>query len=1128
MPSSYDVTPTKITHHPTQRIDPVPGRLPDITPQDLVNGFAKAMKMLTGVDITSSTAFFVWLKEATGLDFVILGRIIDAITDLLGIDPDNPVDVEAQWAKIKDQYLDPISDFLTPDSPLNGGNLFGLLDIPFVMLRNSNQELLDNPTFFGELSVGNRRRWSHVTNVYRNDQDPPGAETVVCNGEVTALRSNRGKVAEGQMIVGEIHVLGDQVTGTAGADRVRLQLVSYLNGVRVGTPVTVGLTSFTQDPAGAGWVGAPGTALAGRLEVDWTVPAGVDEVELRTEVTAAATSGRVTVDSGSLQRGFNWNRVERDLQGMLGILDGIADPDHWEAAYLGLKDLLSLVGIDTSGWVTSTAFDFWRDFNADTAAIVRVFAHMGSVVAWENAWDGLRSLAGLIGIDTSAWPADLDPGGLIITFATLVTAGNAMFKDLGNKAKWTVAWNALTAFIDKLLGTGTITWPVLEPGGWFVDALGFVQNLIGQNGKDDLFPKGAGGVAGQVPTGLSYEALLDLGGQLPSGNLYYCVTAVVSGAETPASAEVMYFGAGLGTVGMKIKLTWSAFSGASQYKVYRRVRSNLAGDVETRLIGTVVGTTFTDQTVRAGGSAATPPLSIDVAAQAAAEAAAEAAAAANNALVTNADTTVPNAPTWGFLQGVIAEVTSSANSVPYPGFLELPIFYYYTVTAVTAGGKESVASAEKMVMISPLCPAQVKVIWTASTTPSTTYRVYRRSSKTGATLRVATGVTGTTFTDTASSGTTVAKPGTTTAVAGSAVASAVSTANIADANAGLAQSATQATNAAIVAAAGGSGNTPAAVQAALQNIPAANIVVHNPTAEFYVDYGGYYPFQKGVLGASTANVSINDGVAVSNCTIILMLGVVDSYPPNSGPSIPAVNLNGYTQWTVTPMTVQQLDDNHTVVYTYRCTIGSTAQAPGFRILLTPSGRDGKSWFVCGVRVSSNSPVFSFTPRTGPGVGALYLSATGGSMLAFPSAFTQLNSTTISGWSATGVTLGYASGLSSAPTGSGFGVYTTPVVGITNAAGVGAANNPGAGVSISSSSVSASGTTYTVPYSGFYIGSVSAGYDVSLVISSTSQNIPLTTSGSVSGSVAFYAQAGDTVTFTGGGYTCVALASRSDL
>ncbi|MDQ2636851.1 MAG: hypothetical protein M3Y83_08260, partial [Actinomycetota bacterium] len=357
MPRSYDLTPAKITHHPTQRIDPVPGRLPNIKPEDLINGFAKAMKMLTGVDITSTTAFFEWLKEATGLDFVILGKLIDSIVELLGIDPDHPVDIAAQWGKIKQDHLDPISDFLTPDSPLNGANLFGLLDLPFVMLRNANQELLENPTFFGELAVGNRRRWSHVTDVYRDDRDPPGAETVVCNGELTAIRSNRGKVAEGQMIVGEIHVLGNQVTGGPGAELVRLELVTYLNNVRVGAPVSVGLTAFTLDPAGAGWVGAPSTALAGRLELDWTVPAGVDEVELRTEVTGDATSGRVWADSGSLQRGFNWTRVERDLQDILGILDGIADPDHWEAAYLGLKDLASLVGIDTSGWVTSTAFE---------------------------------------------------------------------------------------------------------------------------------------------------------------------------------------------------------------------------------------------------------------------------------------------------------------------------------------------------------------------------------------------------------------------------------------------------------------------------------------------------------------------------------------------------------------------------------------------------------------------------------------------------------------------------------------------------------------------------------------------------------------------------------------------------
>lgn len=828
MPRSYDVTPTQITHHPTQRIDPVPGRLPDIKPQDLIEGFAKAMKMLTGVDITSTTAFFEWLKESTGLDFIILGKVIDSIIELLGINPDHPVNVEAQWAKIKQDHLDPISDFLTPDSPLNGSNLFGLLDIPFVMLRNSNQELLANPTFFGELAVGNRSQWAHVTNVYRADADPPGAETTVCNGELTSIRSNRGKVAEGQKIVGEIHVLGNQVLPTVpGDDLMRLELVSYFNKVEVGTPVSVGLTSFTLDPAGAGWVGAPVTALAGRMEVDWTVPAGVDEVLLRTEVAANAASGRVWVDSGSLQRGFNWNRVERNLQDILGILDGIASPDHWEDAYLGLKDLLSLVGIDTSGWVTSTAFDFWRDFNLYTSSMVRVFAHLGSVIAWEDAWDGLRGLAGLFGVDISEWPEDLDPGGLVVAFATLVGAGNALFKDFGNKARWIVAWDSLTGFVDKLLGEGTITWPELEPGGWFVDALEFVQNLIGASGRDDVWPKGAGGVIGQVPSGLRYTAQLDLGGVLPSGNLYYCVTAVVDGVETPPSAEVMYFGAGLGTVGMQIKLDWDAFAGATQYRIFRRVRS-MAGDVDSRLIGTAVGTTFTDQTARTGGSVAAPPLGVDLAAQAAAEAAAEAAAAANNALVTGADSTVPNAPTFGLFQGVVALPTSVANSVPYPGFLELPIFYHYTVTAVTAGGKESVASAEKFVMI--MSPAEVKVTWTASTTPSTTHRVYRRSSRTGVTVRVASGLTGTTFTDDASSSAVTAMPGTTTAIAGSAVASAASAASAAQSTASSAQStADDAFDESVEAQRHAAQANLAAIQAAAKfdAIPEKNIVVTN-------------------------------------------------------------------------------------------------------------------------------------------------------------------------------------------------------------------------------------------------------------------------------------------------------------
>ncbi|MGV0627216.1 hypothetical protein [Mycolicibacter minnesotensis] len=496
-------------------------------------------------------------------------------------------------------------EILHRDSPINAGNLFGLLDIPFVMLRNSNQELLINPHFDGDEAVGNRRRWTHVTDVTRRDSDEFGAERVECDGTEAPLVSNRGQVAKGQHVMGSINVLGDQVTfSPAGDYLMRLELRSYFKGNHVGTPVTVLLTQFTRDPSADGWFGAPPSARADQLTFEWTVPDGVDEVLLWVSPSADALSGRIWVDSASLQRGFNWDRVERDLQGIIGIWDGIADPDHWEAAYLGWQDLLSLVGIDTSTWVLPTALDFWREFNTHSSAMVRVFAGLGSVTAWEAAWDGLRGLATQFGVDTSEWPDDLDPGGLVVAFANLVAAGNAMFKDVFNKPRWDAAWAALRAFVDKLLGPGKITWPSLTPGGVVVDALDFVATLGGIGGDNGIFPKPSGGSG--APTGLKYSAQLNAGGSLPSGNVYYCVSAIVGGVETPASAEVMYYGAGLGTVGMKIALVWNAVPGATQYSIYRRIRS-VFGDVASRRIGTISATAYTDSAARTAGVAASPP-----------------------------------------------------------------------------------------------------------------------------------------------------------------------------------------------------------------------------------------------------------------------------------------------------------------------------------------------------------------------------------------------------------------------------------------------------------------------------------------------------------------------------------------
>lgn len=154
--------------------------------------------------------------------------------------------------------------------------------------------------------------------------------------------------------------------------------------------------------------------------------------------------------------------------------------------------------------------------------------------------------------------------------------------------------------------------------GWLFNGLGsardFVNAVTGGSGNG-VWPKPAGGVVDDVPTGLRYVAQLNLGGQLPSGNLYYSVTAVVNGVETPASAEVLYFGAGLGTVGMKIKLDWDPYPDATEYRVYRRIRS-MAGNAASRRIATVTGSTFTDQTTRTAGTEVNPPSGVVRAAQA--------------------------------------------------------------------------------------------------------------------------------------------------------------------------------------------------------------------------------------------------------------------------------------------------------------------------------------------------------------------------------------------------------------------------------------------------------------------------------------------------------------------------------
>ena len=186
------------------------------------------------------------------------------------------------------------------------------------------------------------------------------------------------------------------------------------------------------------------------------------------------------------------------------------------------------------------------------------------------------------------------------------------------------------------------------------------------------------------------------------------------------------------------------------------------------------------------------------------------------------DPTIPAAPV---LFWPVAEV-STTTTVPQSTNL------YYVITAVK-DGKESAASNEALIYISPawLVPkARVRLSWPALPA-GTTVNVYRRTSPTGGRRQIATGVTGTTFTDTGDANTgTVREPGTAASAAAGAINAGFTVTNgnhqklvdtiVATANDDLTLTDP---NDASTLEPGTTGKTPADVAGALSNWPAEHV-----------------------------------------------------------------------------------------------------------------------------------------------------------------------------------------------------------------------------------------------------------------------------------------------------------------
>jgi fibronectin type 3 domain-containing protein len=284
----------------------------------------------------------------------------------------------------------------------------------------------------------------------------------------------------------------------------------------------------------------------------------------------------------------------------------------------------------------------------------------------------------------------------------------------------------------------------------------------------------ANGVYTVVATGLTATSYTDTG--LSSGTTYYyAVTAANGSGSSPNSAQVNAITAPAAPTGLaasgssaQIALSWTASTGATSYSVLRATTAN--GTYTTVATG-LTGTSYTDTGLTSGttyyyavtatngsGSSAN---STQVSAITTPASPGNVTATAGNGQVALNWSASTGASGYSVLRatspnGTYTTVASGVTGTSYTDTgLSNGTTYYYAVVA-TNGSGSSANSSQVNALTAPAAPtglaatadnAQVSLLWNAST-GAATYNVLRSTTSGSGYASVATGVTGTSYTDT--------------------------------------------------------------------------------------------------------------------------------------------------------------------------------------------------------------------------------------------------------------------------------------------------------------------------------------------------------------------------------------------
>lgn len=299
--------------------------------EGVLDGAVQEIYDLTGIDLSSIVNLLNQLLTSPldSLGSVGLGDVLSVLGQFLpflpGVDPStfdpaaaatqfinsilNPTGLLANWPQLY-QVITGASGALNELGELFQQGLFGQINpgrlgqISAAAIDNLNPETLDNPGFDTDASIRDNEEveWDGTFGRTR-----PGSMKIVADGTTHTAISNPLRVVASRTINVEIWTYYAGVTANPGTTPIRLSVGAYQNPVNAtDPPIWVADTLIPApsivSPAGnsisvagnvGGWIKIVGS---------YTVPAGVDRVVNKVQVTEDCLSGTVHFDDGSRKR----------------------------------------------------------------------------------------------------------------------------------------------------------------------------------------------------------------------------------------------------------------------------------------------------------------------------------------------------------------------------------------------------------------------------------------------------------------------------------------------------------------------------------------------------------------------------------------------------------------------------------------------------------------------------------------------------------------------------------------------------------------------------------------------------------------------------------------------------------